>query len=204
MKKRIRIIALIMMMAVCMTGCGNSDASKSGGSSTKSVNDVMNEQISQAKKEEEAKEIQETESETDMEATKSSAEKESVIETQNETAYDVDLTSLSSTMVYSEVNNMMMNPDEYLGKMVKMEGQFTIYQATDAEGNPINDHIYFACVIADATSCCAQGIEFVLAGEHKYPEDYPEIGREITVTGTFGTYEEDGYRYCQLTEAELK
>lgn len=35
---------------------------------------------------------------------------------------DVDLTTLSSTMVYSEVYNMMYEPDRYLGKRIKMNG----------------------------------------------------------------------------------
>ena len=36
---------------------------------------------------------------------------------------DLDLTVLSSTMVYSEVYNMMNEPEPYEGKMVKMQGQ---------------------------------------------------------------------------------
>ena len=116
---------------------------------------------------------------------------------------DVDLTALSSTMVYSEVYSMMSFPDDYVGKTVKMKGQFAVYQATDENGAFIPDQIYFACVIADATACCSQGLEFVLAGEHTYPDDYPELGSEITVTGTFELYEEDGFQYCRLGNAVL-
>ena len=117
---------------------------------------------------------------------------------------DIDLTALSSTMVYSEVYNMMVTPENYIGKTVKMRGQLEIAQPLDADGNPDPQRIYFSCIIADATSCCAQGIEFVLAGEHKYPEDYPHPGAEITVSGTFRTYEEDGYIYGQLYDAEMQ
>ena len=42
---------------------------------------------------------------------------------------DVDLTTLSSTMVYAEVFNMMMSPDDYIGKTIRMTGIFTVYQA---------------------------------------------------------------------------
>ena len=117
---------------------------------------------------------------------------------------DVDLTALSSTMVYSEVYNMMVTPENYIGKTVKMNGQFAVSQALDSEGNPDPQRIYFACIIADATACCSQGIEFVLSGEHEYPDDYPQPGSEITVLGTFQTYEEDGYIYCQLSNAEMQ
>ena len=41
---------------------------------------------------------------------------------------DVDLTVLSSTMVYAEVFNMMMSPDDYIGRTIRMTGIFTVYQ----------------------------------------------------------------------------
>ena len=108
---------------------------------------------------------------------------------------DVDLTTLSSTMVYSEVYNMITTPDDYLGKMVKMQGQFAVY-----EGEERN---YYACLIADATACCSQGIEFVVQDNRAYPGDFPELGTEITVVGTFDTYQEGEYTYCQLIDATL-
>lgn len=116
-------------------------------------------------------------------------------------AVDVDLTVLSGIMVYSEVNSMISFPDNYIGKTVKMRGQFTIYQATDENGAFIPDKRFFACMIADATACCAQGLEFALAGEPVYPDEYPELGAEITVVGTFEWYEEDGCRYYRLGNA---
>ena len=116
---------------------------------------------------------------------------------------DVDLTKLSSTMVYSEVYNMMVSPESYIGKTVKMKGQFVIYQDIDENGQIIPDKIYFACIIADATACCTQGLEFVLAGDYKYPENYPELYSEITVEGTFEIYEENGYKYCRLADAKF-
>ncbi len=108
---------------------------------------------------------------------------------------DVDLTKLSSTMVYSEVYQMMTKPSDYMGKTVKMKGTFAIYQNGSKN--------YFACLIADATACCQQGIEFVLKGEHKYPDDYPKLGSNITVTGVFGTYYEGESMFCQLSDAVM-
>lgn len=110
---------------------------------------------------------------------------------------DVDLTKLSSTMVYSEVYNMMISPDNYTGKTVKMKGQFAYYE------DPETKVQYFACIIADATACCSQGLEFILTGDHTYPNDYPELGSEITVTGTFEVYTESGFQYCGLVNATL-
>ena len=110
---------------------------------------------------------------------------------------DVDLTILSSTMVYSEVYNMITSPQDYVGKTVKMKGAFSFYHDT------ASNNYYFACIIRDAMACCAQGIEFVLAGEHRYPDDYPSVGAEICVVGVFDTYQEGGNLYCTLRNAKM-
>ena len=110
---------------------------------------------------------------------------------------DLDLTTLSGTVVYSQIYDMMMQPGAYTGLTIKIKGNFSYFQ------DPGTRQEYFAAVIADATACCAQGIEFVWKGEHTYPEDYPPIDTEITVTGIFGAYEENGYTYIHLTNAEV-
>ena len=117
--------------------------------------------------------------------------------TQSTDGVDVDLTRLSSTMVYSEVFNMMYAPDDYIGTTIKMTGQFVYYE------NPDTKTQYFTCIIGDAMACCSQGLEFVLTGKHTYPDDYPELGSEITVSGTFELYEEGDIRYCRLVDAEM-
>ena len=116
---------------------------------------------------------------------------------------DVDLTVLSSTMVYSEVYNMLYNdPAHYLGKTVKARGTFSIYQlVTDGVLQP--DPVSYACIISDAAACCAEGMEFVLEGDYTYPDDYPELGAEITVIGEFQPYEENGVTWCHLVNARL-
>ena len=73
-------------------------------------------------------------------------------------AVDVDLTQLSSTMVYSEVYNMLYEPEPYIGKTVRMQGLLS------TAVNPETGTLYFGCLVPDATACCAQGMEFVLAG----------------------------------------
>ena len=116
---------------------------------------------------------------------------------------DVDLTVLSSTMVYSEVYNMLYNdPAHYLGKTVKAKGTFSIYQlVTDGVLQP--DPVSYACIISDAAACCAEGMEFVLEGDLTYPDDYPELGTEITVIGEFQPYEENGMTRYHLVNARL-
>lgn len=114
----------------------------------------------------------------------------------------VDLTALSSTMVYAEVFAMMSSPEDYVGKTVKMQGIFSKGQLY-AAGSLNDGGTVFACVIQDATACCAQGIPFELAGNHTYPQDYPELGDAITVVGTFEIHEQEGMEFCRLRDAEL-
>lgn len=111
---------------------------------------------------------------------------------------EVDLTVLSSIMVYSEIWNMMKAPENYIGKTIKMQGQF-VCAGEQEEGKR-----YFGCLVADAAQCCSQGLEFVLAGEHVYPDDYPALNSRITVTGTFETYQVKGIEYCRIVDAVLE
>lgn len=110
---------------------------------------------------------------------------------------DIDLTSLSSTMVYSEVSHMMYEPENYIGKIIKMDGTFSSYY-DEATGN-----YYFACIIKDATACCAQGFEFELTDDYTYPDDYPKEGDPVSVVGEFDTYQDGEYLYCTLRNARL-
>ena len=117
---------------------------------------------------------------------------------------EVDLTVLSSTMVYAEVYNMLYNdPESYLGKTVRARGEFSIYQLV-VDGVLQPDPVAYACIIADAAACCAEGMEFVLKDDLAYPDDYPEPGAEITVVGEFQAYEENGMTGYHLINARLE
>lgn len=107
---------------------------------------------------------------------------------------DLDLTKLSSTVVYSEVYNMLITPDDYKGKIIKMKGQFNQY--TDEE----TGKTYNAVIIPDATACCQQGLEFEL--QNKTNPNF-EQNTEITVVGTFDTYSDGEFLYCHLKNAKI-
>lgn len=90
---------------------------------------------------------------------------------------------MSQLMRYSEVNYILGNPQDFLGKTIKIEGYFYIYEADIRN--------VYVCIVPDSTACCTAGLEFRLAGEHRYPEDYPPSDAEITVVGTFAAYSDD-------------
>ena len=93
---------------------------------------------------------------------------------------ELDLTTLSSTMVFAEVSAFVPSPEDYLGRTVRMQGSLMVYEANPALGI---DYFY-TDVIQDATACCQQGLEFVWDGG-----ELPQAGTELLVTGTFEEYD---------------
>lgn len=117
---------------------------------------------------------------------------------QAEEAPDMDLSCLSTTMMYSQLFNILMDAEAWEGKIIRMTGQFSVWDDADLGG------LHFTCVVADATACCFQGLDFVWAGNHPYPDAYPPEGALITVTGRFELYEEDGYSFVRLADAQVE
>ncbi len=199
-KKLVRLLgvaALVLVVAACgkneskvdqviQNQIEKADAKKEAGKDTVSSQPVL----------EDTKDFTIQDIDTDTETGEGEAAT-SYEETGDYSNVDVDLTQLSSTMVYSEVYHMMMTPTKYIDKIVKMNGMFVVY--TNVEETVF----YPAVIVADATACCSQGIEFLLKDEPSYPEGYPELGIDVTVTGVFETYDEDGNTFCRLKNAVL-
>ena len=112
---------------------------------------------------------------------------------------DLDLTKMSATMIYTTIFDMLIMPEDYVEKNIKVKGWFQTYQ------NPEDGQTYFAVVVPDATACCQQGLEFVWIGEHNYPADFPETGADITITGIYKITETDGitYNYLEASAVEF-
>ena len=177
------LLAVCMMASLCACGKGSEKDAGNDASSSNEESSASAESIPMPKEQETPEESEQPQASSD--------------------GVDVDLTVLSSTMVYSEVYSMLYNdPAHYLGKTVKARGTFSIYQlVTDGVLQP--DPVSYACIISDAAACCAEGMEFVLEGDYTYPDDYPELGTEITVIGEFQSYEENGMTWYHLVNARL-
>ena len=192
MMKRIFCLLLAACMMASLCACGKGSEKDAGNDTPSSDVEVSapTESIP-APNEQETPDEQQTPEEPEQ--TQTSAD-----------GVDVDLTVLSSTMVYSEVYNMLyFYPEDYYGKNVKMTGQFNVYQWVDESGIVADMPVAYACIISDATACCAEGVEFVLEGDYTYPDDYPELGTEITVIGEFQSYEENGVTWYHLVNARM-
>lgn len=191
--KRLITLLLVSIM-VFGTSCENQKVtSKTSNTTSKSVNQVLQEQTGNNQSSKQSSKQSSVGKINNSSNLKKTTTKSSKVT--NASDIDIDLTRMSSTMVYSEVSNMMSTPENYVGKMVRMNGKLAVYKYPERN--------YYTCIIKDATACCQQGMEFLWAGDHKYPEDYPNEGDGIIVTGVFDIYYEGESKYVQLKDATL-
>ncbi len=202
MKKMMSLVMCVLLILV-MTACGGN---ASGNGKTPNKPNGVNDVLEQGMAEEDSKSGTEEQPAEQADAARQNGVNEDAPEPEPEPSeevpgttdgIDIDLTTLSSTMVYSEVYSMMVSPADYIGKTVKMDGQFALYH-DESTGK-----YYFACIISDAAACCSQGIEFMLTDEYTYPDDYPKEGEKICVIGIFDTYQEGDYTYCTLRDSRI-
>ncbi len=190
---RILPLLLALLLALSLAGCAAEGAGKRVNGGTSAVKDVLENGMKGDAGTENAgraSNVAENAPAPETAADPGAAKNEAL-------GIDVDLTSLSGTMVYSQVYAMMTAPQDYVGKTVRMKGNYTEIH------DPETKNTYYACVVQDATACCAQGIEFVPTGAYAYPADYPKEGDAVTVTGVFDTYVEGQYLYCTLRDAVM-
>ena len=186
--KKILACIICLTLAFGVTACGKASDKDSNGD-TKIISDAKNKQ--ENSKSNTKKEVSKKEVAGDAGKGKSSKSKSKT----SSNKIDVDLNNLNANVVYSQVFLMMTEPDKFIGKRIRMSGQFNVYAAQ--EGNPSGVTEYYAIIIADAQACCQQGIEFVWPG-HTYPDGFPEVKSNASVTGIFEVYEENGKKYCRL------
>ena len=88
---------------------------------------------------------------------------------------DFDLSGMNYNMVSAITFEMLIEPEKYINKSVKMRGSFhtEIYEGKR----------YFSVIVWDATQCCPAGLDFIPPQELEFPKDFPQEGESITVTG---------------------
>lgn len=154
----------------------------------KDVNNPYATERNQLKKSIEATDVIEAEKSKELEKSLSKNQKSEDLK------IDYDLTNMSSTMIYAEVFNMLIEPEKYENKRVKMKGFFTIYN----EGS--KDEVY-SVIVPDATACCQQGIEFF----YDFKDNKPVVNSEITVTGIFNVHMlSDGISYNYIKAEKIQ
>ncbi len=187
--KKLLTFAVCAVIALSASACGSSNqaADKAAQSSkSKTVSDVLSQADTKS------------EETTDNGAPiATQADPSKLVYPELDYNAELDLTTMSGTMVYAEVSNMIKTPSDYLGKKVKINGTFDVYV------DPKTESYYYACIVRDATACCSSGIEFSPSKKLKYPDDFPKVGTPIAVGGEFETYKEGETTYLRLKNAEM-
>ena len=106
---------------------------------------------------------------------------------------DLDLSVMSSTIVYAQMYNIQYDPGQYLGKIIRLRGLYSFFR------EPSTGVVYYACVVPDATACCMQGMEFVPPAGGLPAEE----GETVTVTGRLAIYQEGGVSWLHLVDTDV-
>jgi hypothetical protein len=105
---------------------------------------------------------------------------------------------IKEKMFIAQTNDVYLNPEDYLGKTIKVEGLFQTQSYSSTE-----PPYYF--VIRYGPGCCGNdgNAGFEVMWEH---EDgiYPAENDWVEAIGVLGAYEEDGYPYICISLSSLK
>ncbi len=121
------------------------------------------------------------------------AESQAVTETRE---IDMDLTSLSITMMFAETTNILSHPEPNLGKIIRLAGMY--YSIED----PDTGELQYYCSVYDG--CCSTAdVRFSLEEGAEAPETYLKKGDVILLTGEFAPFEGNSLNPHGLIHATL-
>ena len=105
-----------------------------------------------------------------------------------------DVIEIKEKMFIAQTNDVYFNAGDYLGKTIKYEGIFSVYEA------PETGKEYYS-VIRYGPGCC--GIDANAGFEVIWNDSYPEQGDWVEAVGVLEEYIEDGYKYLHLSLSSL-
>jgi uncharacterized membrane protein YcgQ (UPF0703/DUF1980 family) len=116
-----------------------------------------------------------------------------------------DVVEIKEKMFIAQTNDVYLNPEDYIGKTIKLEGLFKSYDSTDYGAS-------YCFVIRYGPGCCGNdgsaGFEVAWESpsrdEDSAPESsYPEEDAWVEAAGVLKSYEEDGFPYLYLALSSL-
>jgi len=115
---------------------------------------------------------------------------------ENTLSSNKDVIEIKEKMFIAQTNDIYLNAEDYLGKIIKLEGLFK-------QDDGYNKSYFF--VIRYGPGCCGfdanAGFEVEWAKEKAKP--YPAVDSWVEAAGELKTYEEDGMQYLYLELASL-
>ena len=98
---------------------------------------------------------------------------------------DLDISVLSGTMAHGAAERVFLNPGEYLGKSIKVKGEYEYWE--------VGGKSYHFVIVGADSGQCVKYFEFESDGE------LPAVGETVVVMGVFEAYDEDGDTFYRLS-----
>ena len=187
MKRRTAVFAVIMLCCMLAAGCGRPAAGSAAPAAAPTAPPVSQNVPTEA----------ETETEPPVTEQKNATAVTPAEEIVDDSGDYIDLTVVSEDAAFAELYAIAFDPDQFVGKTVKLSGEFTsVY-------DEFVNRTFYGCAILDSTACCRQGLDFDPAPEFVSAVQALSIGDAITVEGVFDTYVEKGVTFYRLMNAKL-
>ena len=106
-----------------------------------------------------------------------------------------NMIELKDRFFITKTNEIYINAKDYLGKTIKYEGIFKIYEAPGVDKN-----LYY--VIRYGPGCCA--IDATAGFEVKWDNEYPNEDDWVEVIGILEEYNDNGRNYLRLALISLR
>jgi zinc transport system permease protein len=105
---------------------------------------------------------------------------------------------IKEKMFIAQINDVYLNPEEYLGRTIKLEGLFKSERYGEQS---------YCFVIRYGPGCCGNdgnaGFEVAWDNQDAAEGIYPDVDDWVEATGILQTYEEDDYPYLYLALSNL-
>jgi hypothetical protein len=116
--------------------------------------------------------------------------------------FDGGVIEIKEKMFIAQTNDVYLNPEDYLGKTIKLEGLFKSEQYALSDGA----ETLYCFVLRYGPGCCGNdgNAGFEVAWDDTPEPAYPRQDDWVEAVGTLKTYQEDGYPYLYLALSSLK
>lgn len=110
---------------------------------------------------------------------------------------DLDFSTFSPIIVYSQVKNMLAEREQHVGKRIKLQGAYYYRNIIDT------DKYYHVIMVEDSPRCCQEDLEIIVPDDVKWDNVYPTDGSTIEIVGIFDKYENMGSFLYYISVEEI-
>jgi hypothetical protein len=108
---------------------------------------------------------------------------------------------IGEKLFIAQINDVYLNPEDYLGRTIRLEGLFKLEQYLGGENSD------YCFVLRYGPGCCnndsSAGFEVSWDKADPNPPPYPDVDDWVEAEGVLSYYEEDGYPYLYLALSSL-